>query len=200
MSDKQHKVCVSVLDAEKRRERCPDIKADYEGKKIFMNLLDQLQEIHNKGFVLGNVSRNMIEKDQNDDWHLVPGTDLYELGTAVGFDKEALGWKKQNRAPEYRRACLQGKKYYPTRSGDIYGLVYCIYEVITGVRPGLNFQLNRNWANPLEKAFVCDTDKKKAALQSLLDQCTQVSEYHRIQTCEQLKETKEYQILFPEAV
>ena len=165
-------------------------------KKMFVDLVDQLKKVHDRGYIFGEISKDEIIKDENGNWQLIEKGNLHEQGCPLCPKNDYIGWKKQNRAPEYRNACLRGAIYYPTKTGDIYGLAYSIYEMILGTHPPLNFQLNRHWTNDLENAFGCDTEKKKAALQSLLNQCTQVSEYHRIQTCEQLEDTEEYHILF----
>lgn len=171
-----------------------------DGKKMFLDLLEQLDGIHKKGCILASISKSRIRQKSDGKWVLLSPENCYRLGESINPEADYMGWKNQRRAPEYRRACLRGIDYYPTTAGDIYELVYSIYEVLVGSPPQLNFQLNRQWTRPLEDTFLCDSCPKKAALQSLFDLCTQMSEHHRIQTCEQLKETKEFQIIFLDAI
>ena len=171
-----------------------------DGRKMFLDLVEQLGEIHKRGCVLGNISRDHIKLDGSGKWAILSSKNCYRQGESVNPAADYIGWKNQSRAPEYRRACLRGNDYYPTMAGDIYELAYSIYEILVGSSPCLNFQLNRQWARQLEGAFACDSEQKKAALQSLFDKCTQMSEHHRIQTCGQLKGTEEFQLIFSDVV
>lgn len=173
-----------------------DVNAADSGKEMFLTLLNQLEKVHDSGYVYSDISRSDFVKDESGRWVISGDKPLYEQGTHVKTQNDYIGWKKHSRAPEFQNACLQGTEYYPTVAGDIYSFAYSISEAVSGVRLRLNFQLDRHWASMLEDSFECDTEKKKEALQRLLDQCTQVSMAHRIQSCRQLKSTEEYRLLF----
>ena len=166
------------------------------GKEMFKALLDQLEKVHDAGFIYSDISRTDFVKDVRGKWHISADKPLYEQGSHLNTQNDYIGWKRHSRAPEFKNACLQGTEYYPTVAGDIYSFAYSIFEAISGDQLRLNFQLDRHWASVVEKSFGCDTEEKKEALQRLLDLCTQVPVYHRIQSCRQLKSTEEYKLLF----
>lgn len=171
-------------------------KTVVNGKEMFKAILDQLEKVHSSGFIYGDITIQDFVKDENGKWSITRDKPLYKQGTHLNTQNEYLGWKKQSRSPEYRNACLQGTEYYPTEAGDIYSFVYSLFEAVSGVRPRLNFQMERNWASGIEDSFGCDTERKKESLQRLLSKCMQISAYHRIQSCQQLKEMEEYSLLF----
>ena len=166
------------------------------GREMFKALLDQLEKIHDSGFIYSDISKTDFVKDGSGKWRITTDKPLYEKGSRLNTQNEYIGWKRNSRAPEFKNACLQGTEYYPSTAGDIYSFVYAIFEAISGSQLPLNFQLDRHWASAVEGSFGCDTEEKKEALQRLMDQCTQVSVYHRIQSCRQLKCTEEYRLLF----
>ena len=166
------------------------------GKEMFSALLNQLEKVHAAGLLYGEISKSDLVMDECGEWNIAKDKPLYKQGTYINTQNEYIGWKKHNRAPEFKCACPKGTEYYPTKTADIYSLIYSIYETITGRKPRLNFQLDRHWTSILEESFGCDTDSKREALQQLFEQCVEISVYHRIQSCQQLKNTEEYRMLF----
>ena len=166
------------------------------GKEMFSALLNQLEKVHAAGLLYGEISKSDLVMDECGEWNIAKDKPLYKQGTYINTQNEYIGWKKHNRAPEFKCACLKGTEYYPTKTADIYSLIYSIYETITGRKPRLNFQLDRHWTSILEESFGCDNDSKREALQQLFEQCVEISVYHRIQSCQQLKNTEKYRMLF----
>ena len=70
-------------------------------------------------------------------------------------EPRAYGWHNPHFPPEYRRACLRGGPYEVDIYTEVYFMMACWYEAISGKKAPGDFSLCPDWKNNIRHADIC---------------------------------------------
>ncbi len=137
--------------------------------------------------------RDLLDKLQ--ELQLIHGAGATCYDKTKAWNQKQYGWHNPLFPPEYRRSCLSGEEFHMNASCDLYYLMACYYEKITGHRPPHNFELDHVWKKGI---LACTSDWKQLyqdAVIWLIAACTKWKDCHRIQDATELMNTSSVSIL-----
>lgn len=111
------------------------------------------------------------------------------------WNQKDYGWHNPLFPPEYRRCCLNEKKFQMNASCDLYYLMACYYEKITGRKAPNNFETNRLWKDYIVQHTSDWLPGYQTAWIHLIEDCTRWQDKYRIQNAMELLDTKEIKML-----
>ena len=111
-----------------------------------LNIIEKMQSIHEKG---GTCC------DRLEEWK-----------------RPVYGWHNARFPPEYRQCCLSGKRFAMDASCDLYYVMACFYEKVTGRSAPHNFEFVRSWKSCILDCLKGWEQEEQKAVIAMIANCT----------------------------